>query len=173
MPNMKTPDPREIFRLAEQYLEASLLLENHAQNNEQIWSPPRLLLDSFAVELYLKCLFVLDTNASPAKEHNWKRLFDSLDSNTKIAIRYEFRRIVDEDDVLRNLREINPEAAMFTDFDRSLLAGQDTFDKWRYTYEPLAEKDLYYADLIRAAVRSVTMKDIRLAGLNTSNRSEN
>lgn len=65
MPKVKpakpTPDCRKMFQLAEHYSEASRLLEEQAKGEEWGCSAPRLLVDSFAVELYLKCLFVLDT----------------------------------------------------------------------------------------------------------------
>jgi uncharacterized protein (DUF1778 family) len=79
-----------------------------------------LLVDSFAVELYLKCLFVLDTNVAPLEEHDWQKLFDALEPHTKTAIRDEFERNVRSDHVLSNLNVINSEAAKVTDFNRSL-----------------------------------------------------
>lgn len=167
-PPKPTPDYQEIYKLAEQYSEASLLLEKHAENDEQKWSAPRLLADSFAVELYLKCLFVLDTNIAPPEVHDWKSLFDSLAPHTKTAIREAFERIVRADVVLSNLDVINPEAVMVTDFNRSLIAAKDTFDKKRYTYESQPTGEWFYAHLLREAIRSVTVMDIRLAGLSKS-----
>jgi hypothetical protein len=167
-PPKPTPDYQEMYKLAEQYSEASLLLEKHAENDEQKWSAPRLLVDSFAVELYLKCLFVLDTNAAPPEVHDWKSLFDSLAPHTKNAIREAFERIVRADVVLSHLDVINPEALMVTDFNRSLIAAKDTFDKKRYIYESQPTGEWFYAHLLREAIRAVTSMDIRLAGLSKS-----
>ena len=55
-PLKPTPDYRKIYQLAEHYSEASRLLEEQAERKEWGSSAPQLLVDSFAVELYLKCL---------------------------------------------------------------------------------------------------------------------
>ncbi|MEA2205537.1 MAG: hypothetical protein QOE77_2313 [Blastocatellia bacterium] len=89
MPKVKlpkpTPDYRKMYQLAEHYSEASRILEQQAKGKEWGCSAPQLLVDSFAVELYLKCLFVLDTNIAPLEEHNWEKLFDSLLSHTQTS----------------------------------------------------------------------------------------
>lgn len=174
MPKVKlpkpTPDFRKIYQLAEHYSEASRLLEEQAKGEEWGCSAPQLLVDSFAVELYLKCLFVLDTNIAPIEEHDWKKLFDALLPHTKTLIRDEFERIVHSSPVLRNLDVINPEAVKVTDFDRSLTAAKNTFDKRRYLFESQSKEEWFYAHLLREAIRSVTSMDVRLAGLSKPSR---
>jgi hypothetical protein len=170
MPKVKlpkgTPDYRKMYQLAEQYSEASRLLEEQAKGEEWGSSAPQLLVDSFAVELYLKCLFVLDTNIAPLEEHDWEKLFNALLPQTKTAIREAFERIVRSDPVLRNLKVINPEAVKVTDFDRSLTAAKNTFYKRRYLYESQPMDEWFYAHLLRESIRTVTSMDIRLAGLS-------
>src|SRR2546423_15103984 len=118
MPKVKlpkpTPDCRKIYQLAEYYSEASRLLEEQAKGKEWGSSAPKLLVDSFAVELYLKCLFVLDTNIAPLEQHDWQILFDALLPPTKALIRDAFHHRVRSDDVLSNLHVINPQALRFT-----------------------------------------------------------
>ncbi len=160
-----TPDFRKIYQLAEHYSDASRLLEEQANAEEWGSSAPQLLVDSFAVELYLKCLFVLDTNIAPLEEHDWKKLFDALAPHTRSAIREAFKRLVNADVVLSNLDVINPKAAKVTDFDRSLAAAKSTFDKRRYLYELTGTNEWFYAHLLRDAIRSVTKMDIRLGSL--------
>jgi len=111
-----TPDYRKIYQLAERYSEASSLLDEQAKCEEWASSAPQLLVDSFAVELYLKCLFVLDTNIAPLEEHDWEKLFDALMPHTKTAIREASERIVHSDPVLSHLSVINPEALKVIDF---------------------------------------------------------
>jgi hypothetical protein len=159
-----TPDYRKIYELAEHYSEASRLLEPQARGEAWGCSAPKLLVDSFAVELYLKCLYVLDTNIPPPAGHDWKKLFDALAPQTKTFIRDAFKRICSHP-VLSNLDVINPEAVKFTDFDRSLIAAKNTFDKRRYLYEPQPKSEWFYAHLIREAIRNVTSMDIRLSAL--------
>lgn len=160
-----TPDYQKMYQLAENYSEASRLLDEQAKGEQWGCSAPQLLVDSFAVELYLKCLFVLDTNTAPPEKHDWETLFDALAPYTKIAIREEFERIVKSNPVLSNLDAINPEALKVTDFQRSLVAAKNTFDKRRYAYEPVAQGEWFYAHLIRDSIRAVTKMDIRLARL--------
>lgn len=168
MPKAKkpTPDYRKMYQLAENYSEASRLLAEQAKGKQWGCSAPQLLVDSFAVELYLKCLFVLDTNTAPPEKHDWEALFDALANYTKVAIREAFKRIIASDPVLLNLNVINPEALRVTDFERSLAAAKNTFDKRRYLYEPVAPGEWFYAHLIRDSIRIVTKMDIRLVGLS-------
>lgn len=170
MPKVKlpkpTPDYRKMYQLAEHYSEASRLLEEQAKGEEWGCSAPRVLVDSFAVELYLKCLFVMDTNIAPLEEHDWEKLFDSLAPHTKTAIRDAFDRIVRSDPVLSHLHVINPEAVKVTDFNRSLTAAKNTFAKKRYLFELQPTAEWFYAHLLREAIRAVTSMDIRLAGLS-------
>ena len=148
-----TPDFYQIFQLAEQYSKASIVLDEASKGNEDQWSSPRMMVDSFAVELYLKCLFVIDLNAPPWG-HDWKKLFDELKPYTRTAIRDEFNRIVNSHPVLRNLDVINPEALKMTDFDLSLKVAKNTFDKGRYTYDSELPRGWFYTHLIREAIRS-------------------
>jgi len=170
MPKVKppkpTPDYRKMYQLAEHYSEASRLLEEQAKGEEWGCSAPQLLVDSFAVELYLKCLYVLDTNKSPLEKHDWEKLFDALAPHTKTLIREAFERIVRSDPVLSNLEVINPEALKVTDFNRSLAAAKNTFDKRRYLFESQPTGEWFYAHLLREAIRSVTSMDLQLAGLS-------
>jgi len=161
-----TPDYKKMYQLAEHYSEAAGILGEQARRKEWGSSGPQLLVDSFAVELYLKCLFVLDTNIAPLEEHDWQKLFDALLPHTKAAIREAFERIVRSDDVLLHLNVINPKAVKVTDFNRSLAAAKDTFYRRRYLFEAQPTSEWFYAHLVREAIRSVTSMDIRLAGLS-------
>lgn len=66
-----THDFRKMYQLAEHYSQASSLLNEQSKGKEWGCSAPQLLVDSFAVELYLKCLYVLEMNSTPPKTHNW------------------------------------------------------------------------------------------------------
>lgn len=169
MPNEKppnpTPDVRKMFQLAEHYSTASQLLSEQAKGDQWGCSAPQILVDSFAVELYLKCLYVLDNSVAPPVGHDLKMLFNALPSYTKDDIRLAFYRIVSAEPVLANLHLINPEAVKVTQFERSLEAAKRTFDKRRYLYEENPDGEWFYADLLRQAVRTVTKMDIRVASL--------
>ncbi len=159
-----TPDFRKMYQLAEQYSKASGLLAEQAKGKQWGCSGPQLLVDSFAVELYLKCLFVLDKNSAPPVKHDWQMLFDALADYTKIAIRQKFEDLCAHP-VLSRLDVINPEALKVTNFARSLAAAETTFYKRRYLYEVMSEDEWFYAFLLRDAIRTVTSMDFRLMGL--------
>jgi hypothetical protein len=170
MPKVKqpkpTPDCRRMYQLAEQYSEASRLLSGQAKGEQWGCSAPYLLVDSFATELYLKCLYVQDTNNAPPEQHDLKELFGALKPHTQNFIREEFARIVQSDPVLPHLDVINPEAVRVTNFDRSLDAARNTFNQRRYLYESVPQGEWFYAHLLRNAIRNVTKLDLRLAGLS-------
>ncbi len=155
-----------MYQLAEHYSESSRLLDEQAKGEQWGCSAPYLLVDSFATELYLKCLYVQDTNNAPPEQHDLQTLFDALKPYTKILIREAFERIVRSDPILPHLDVINPQARKVTDFDRSLAAAKNTFDKRRYLYETLPQGEWFYAHLLRNAIRTVTKLDIRLVGLS-------
>jgi hypothetical protein len=186
-PPKPTPDPWKIYQLAERYFEASHLLEKHAEGEDDMnegamdqdtmdekWGAgaPQLLVDSFAIELYLKCLYVLDTNTAPPIEHDWEKLFVALETYIQGAIRDEFNISVSSHPILFHLKVINPQAfeVGVTDFDRSLKAARNTFHVRRYLYEEQPTGEWFYAHLFRDAVRAVTGRAIRLAGLDKSHK---
>lgn len=151
---------------------AARILEKEMEGDDWESSAPRLLVDSFAVELYLKCLYVLDTGKKPKKGHDWVRLFKALGPHTQEEIRKDFKRTIDQDPVLRNLDVINSDAVKLTDFNRSLEAAKNTFDKRRYTYEGFPKEEWYYGHLVHQAIRHVTMMDLRLTDIGLGKDSE-
>jgi hypothetical protein len=168
---------RKIFILAEHYAEASRLLEEQSRGDqskaEKLWgcSGPKLMVDSFAIELYLKCLYVMDMREK-ITGHDWKKLFNALHDNSKSSIRKEFARIVEDSPLPAIVRTVNPDAAKVLDFDRSFIAASETFDKRRYLYEdpkpPKAgeeQKEWYYAHLIKDAIRGFLIIDPRIKDL--------
>jgi hypothetical protein len=160
------PDVRLMYQLAERYSEASELLDEQARGTAYGCSAPQLLIDSFAVELYLKCLYVLDHGQAPNNTHDWTELFGTLKPHTQSMIRDTFNDTIRQDPVLSNLKVINPDAPHgLTDFNKSLEVAARTFDHRRYLYETAGTSDWFYADLIRNAIRKVTKLDLRLAAV--------
>jgi len=158
-----TPDVGQMFQLAEQYSVSSNMLIKQSWGTKWGCGAPYLLVDSFAVELYLKCLITQDTGKAAKWGHNLRELFDALPSAIQAEIRSAFQRVIDADVVLKHLPIINPDAKIVLDFNRSLDAASDTFDKRRYAYDPSPPKEWYYAHLIRLAVRDVAKLDLRVS----------
>ena len=167
-PPMSVPDCLKIYRLAECYWDASSMLDEQARRDEWGCAGPKLLVDSFAVELYLKCLYVLDTNKVPPCGHDLLNLFEALNSATKSLIREAFDRSVRDHPILSNLSLFNPEAVKTTDFKRALEAARDTFVKRRYLYENLPKREWFYAHILGDAIRSVTKLDLRICGADSA-----
>ena len=75
-------------------------------------------------------------------------------------------RIVEESPVLSNLEFINPGMIDYTNFNLSLEAASNTFDKHRYIYEGVPDAEEWrYGRLIHQSIRNVTTMDLRLADL--------
>lgn len=165
MDHAEVPDAKDVYLLALRYSEASRILEEQAKRQCWAASAPRLLVDSFAIELYLKCLYILDTGLRPLREHDWVKLFEALRPQTQEIVREQFGRIVEDDPVLRNLHLINPAAMKVANFSISLNAARRTFDQRRYLFETPTDNEWFYADLVHKAVQVVTSLDIRLAGI--------
>lgn len=160
---LPSPDVGQMFQLAEQYSIASNLFIKQSWGGKWGCGAPYLLVDSFAVELYLKCLITQDTGKAAKWGHNLRALFDALPCPTQTEIRKAFQRVIDADAVLKHLPAINPDAVIVLDFNRSLDAASDTFDKRRYAYDPSPPKEWYYAHLLRLAVRNVAKLDLRVS----------
>ena len=172
----ETPDYKKMFLLAEHYSAASKLLVEQSRGDQakgKNWGchGPHLLVDSFAVELYLKCLYVQDNKQSPPGIHDWERLFEELKEGTQKSVLLEYNRLIDADHIVGNyllMREINPDALKVRDFRRALKAARTTFQHHRYLYEqptPKPGEEWFYADFLKVAIRNITITDIGIMDL--------
>jgi len=136
------PDPRAIFRLAEGFRDAADVLNSHdvrekthaTSESPTYDSAAMLVVDALAVELYLKCLYVLDHKREPPFKHPFDVLFYKLTSETQSAVRRRFD-INNNHIVLRLFRQENPSAPPLFDFAAFLKVASDTFTRMRYAYE--------------------------------------
>src|SRR4051812_6029494 len=83
-PGGPVPDPHKIFQTAESFREAADLLEKTPAQRGAAF----LVTDALAVELYLKCLYVLDNEKrlAPPQEHPFDVLFRELTPGTQKAV---------------------------------------------------------------------------------------
>jgi hypothetical protein len=168
-----TPDFKKIFILAEHYFEASKLLDDQSRRDQSkeenlYCSRPKLLVDSFAGELYLKCFYVQDSK-EPPYGHDWEDLFNDLNPGTQKAIRLEYVHLTDTDLMVGNiplLSQVNPGAVETTlkirDFDRALKAASKTFANMRYAYEQVQKGEWFYAHFLVNSFRNVLIRDFRI-----------
>ena len=158
--------PRKMYELAEHYSEASRLLDGQPRGTEWGFFAPKILVDSFATELYLKCLLVLE-GRTPPPSHDPEELFAALTGPTQDDIEGAFNQIISSHPVQQLIRLglFNQAAQKTTDFRRSLKAAKNTFDKRRYLYEPQSTEEWFHADHLRNAIRAVADTRLQLAGL--------
>lgn len=162
------PDVAEMFQLAEQYSVASNLLSRQSRGKKRWSGAPYLLVDSFAIELYLKCLITQDTGKAPDNGHDFRKLFDAIDPLIQTQVREAFQRVI-KADVMLSLsptihRAIDPDPVVLKvlNFDQSLDAASNTFAGRRYLYESRPQAEWYYAHLLRLAVRNVAMTGLKV-----------
>ena len=110
---------------------------------------PVMVLSAFASEIFLKCLFCMETGKA-SRGHHLKHLFDRLSKSTQ-------HRIVERwDGTVVPLRKPLWDAAQRgsklevpRDFHSALKAGNNAFSQMRYSYEPDRAKQIsfFLADL--------------------------
>jgi hypothetical protein len=138
-------DPRRIYALAEEFHRAFLVLHK-AQYNVPLITPYSVLpsavtmIAAFSLELYLKCLHVMDHASSPEQTHNLKYLFEALSGTTKRKIEKYFDPTAGQaalDDIRKKLP---PNAVIWHlplkfDLSFAIFASSKAFEYVRYAYE--------------------------------------
>lgn len=115
---------------------------------------PSIVCGAFALELLLKCLIALETNAEPPKSHNLRRLFDLTSVSSQAAIRKTYSQLLQ--DTPEWIAQYS-EAGISVDFDNVLNACKDAFVEWRYHYENEKAKS-WLASPIMKSVRDEILK---------------
>jgi hypothetical protein len=132
------PDARQIFRVAAVYEEASNVIHNAMSNDKKMYlAVTHGAIAAFALELYLKCLLVIEHNAAPPEEHNPKELFRLLRRQTKQSLRRQHNEWAPKQQAFQNLKKHIPDWEF--DLDSLLEQAQDAFTQLRYSYEGLRE----------------------------------
>jgi hypothetical protein len=163
-------DPRKMFLLAEEFLRAThLLAESHRQPNpaSNPWVPhPTITLHAMALELYFKCLYLLDHNKLDrrTRTHDLKKLFDFLKPETQEKIRDNFdptlgQHVIDDfqkKQKKRGLEHIGLPRSF--NFDFALYCSSGTFEWIRYAYERQNRpSEQWYGKPILDAARKVIL----------------
>lgn len=159
MPPADTYQPFEAFLVAEAYCYAGRILVS--QFPEPIPQDMTYVIAAnlaLGLELYLKCLILLD-GKNPKRKHNLKSLFDELSPKSKDAIQKNHRELLKTDPSIRaesaklRLRGENPERVF--DFHSSLQKSANAFEQSRYPFDPSYEAHTYLAVPIEKATRRV------------------
>ena len=88
-------DPRQMFLVAAGYEEATDLIGHHSVERVMAGGPaatliPRAMLSAFTLELYLKCLILLETGKTAQKVHGIVELFGTVSALRQAEIRTAF-----------------------------------------------------------------------------------
>lgn len=124
-------DPEFIFSSAEQFEQTAALL------SQQIGIPgsqppitPFVVNITFSIELYLKCLIVIETKQKPKKTHQLHALFNKLSPESKKAITNDFDSMINSNKTMLAVKERMP--TVKTDIDSVLLGMNQAFSEFRY-----------------------------------------
>lgn len=85
---------------------------------------------TFSVEMYLKCLILIETKEPPKKIHELHDLYKSLSNDSQTSIRMEFEKLT-QNSPFQNTKG-TPFATMKIDIDSVLQRMNRTFVGWRY-----------------------------------------
>jgi hypothetical protein len=88
---------------------------------------PIVVSHAFSIELYLKCLLLIEDKLPPYK-HGLKTLFDLLNAKDRARIRHHFR-------------QFNPAPMRGHGLFEILKRCDDAFEWWRYLHEKTAEEE--------------------------------
>jgi hypothetical protein len=144
-------DPLVMFLVAEQYRRACNELAATDPLNVAL---PAMVSAAFALEVYFKCIFVLETNQPPPNQHNLRKLFELLAPATQVKIRALFAphqaKIQGYVNEAATAAGVTPHAV---DFDNVLNFSQDAFVLMRYIYESLPPMSGWFGHAIMVAAR--------------------
>ena len=166
------PDPLEIYLLAHSFESANGILGHEmrlqwqerpggdlaaaAEGIEPRDLAPVVILDAFGLELYLKCLLVIEGKV-PRKEHDHRKLFALLSAPTQREVRQHHERLVESNPSIREFIEAGHPRSHFQ-LDEVLRQCGNAFTSWRYLYERPDRELIHYTGCVREAVKAVILK---------------
>jgi hypothetical protein len=147
--------PRAIFSQANAFEMAAVKLSNIAGIEAGSTAIPRIVNLVFSLELYLKCLILLETNKSE-RGHNLKVLFSLVSTTAQQNIKNTYQDFLDKNPhIEREAKEfaalLQKHAAQFAipssftytgvDFDTIIDESKDAFQQFRYIFDPTLNKN--------------------------------
>jgi hypothetical protein len=157
---MTTPkpkrDPAAVFATAEQFVRAhDCLLHEGIEKGLQV-PMPTMAIAAMTLELYLKCLALLEGKEAREDSHHLWKLFTYLNGATQNKI----RRRADER-IQRSkptFRDQHGVVTVVTDFDKLLKLSANALKTSRYPYEGLPANSGWAAGSILFATREVILE---------------
>ncbi|KTR27887.1 hypothetical protein RSA11_04275 [Exiguobacterium indicum] len=124
-----------IFEQARRFRNAGAILGNKLSETSDpgLYMAPFIVNSSFAIELYLKCIYVIETKEEPKYVHKLEQLFDNLSDFSQFITSDIFSRLNEQEGSYHALKDKVP------DFDWSLRgvleSASQAFVKWRYSFD--------------------------------------
>ena len=155
--------PLAIYLSAEAFIEATVKLEDQLRNlpsvtqiyaTDAAHTAPTITLDSFSLELYMKCLYAID-HGKPMKGHNCKAIFSALKPGTRDSLRYHYNIQLATDPTVGLVNKMQP--GFSPTLDNCLDLCSNLFEKYRYLYEGIGQAKMFYWPLLRLAVRETVL----------------
>jgi hypothetical protein len=124
-----------VFRTGEQFFAATnAISEKLSQtNNVQLYLAPYITNMALTIELYLKCLYFMDTGKKPPRSHDLKQMYNALKEESKAWIRAQYDFFVSIDEGIKVMKLNVPE--MQTELEVVLKDINNAFMNWRYNHE--------------------------------------
>ncbi len=131
-------DPIKMFRVAEEFRQAGGLCTTHMSaerfdGERYHFLCPAAVLDVFSLEIYLKCLYVLEKHSEPKPTHDLVKLFRKISKPAQAEIRRRYENASDKEKELREA--FFAKIGKSYSFDEILKEDRDAFEVIRYRYE--------------------------------------
>lgn len=126
---------RDIFDTANNFAEATRALNEKLSTTNDVgtYIAPIMTNASFSIELYMKCIFMIENGRPAPKIHELDKLFARLGDDSKAFIGLLYNKFVGGSPSVKALLENVPEVKI--DLPSVLKEASRTFEKWRYRFQ--------------------------------------
>jgi hypothetical protein len=148
------PDPKLAFLNAEAFLEVCKVLIVALQNGRPILGLALATNAAFALEMYLKCLMLLEQGHA-RYGHDLHNLFHSLSQSTQSELTREHEKFVKSDPAY--MARVSKEG-LPTNLEELLRLGRNAFTDFRYAHEQIPSKTDFALNPLTYCVRERILK---------------
>ncbi|MED0688046.1 hypothetical protein [Anoxybacillus ayderensis] len=126
---------KDIYRTGNQFFAASKTLNEKLSetNNVGLYIGPIITNLALAIELYLKCNYVLDRGKRPPNSHDLYNLYTGLNQESRNLINVLYEKFLEIDPAVKVMKEQMPEVDL--KIESVLRQMNKAFVNWRYNHE--------------------------------------
>lgn len=138
MKNSKDVTSEKVFKTAQIFEKAAAILTREFQRELERTGvtnlPAAIIVNlAFSLELYLKCLKIIETGSQPKKIHNLHNLYQSLSPGSKTKIENYYEEFIQSNPLAIAVKSEFKDIKL--DIDTALSEADKAFIEWRYIYE--------------------------------------